>query len=201
MTLTALLCRCTQLRAALAGDSADRLPRWCRRHLAHCDRCRNILAAERDLTRRLRESAPHLRRAAPNHLVPRTLARLAPPPRHEPARINPVSAWLKPAWALTALGLLGLAGWLLRSPAPPASPKASAGLTAPALIPPGPPAPALPALSAALETDPLDTLAARFEDPLQTELNHVLADLRKVGHSLAATFLPERLSLTATPEP
>jgi hypothetical protein len=69
------------------------------------------------------------------------------------------------------------------------------------LTPPGPPAPALPALSAALETDPFDTLAARFEDPLQTELNHVLADLRKVGHSLAATFLPERLSLTSAPAP
>lgn len=196
MTLTALLCRCTQLRAALAGDATDPLPRWCQRHLARCDRCRNILAAERDLARRLRESAPRLRRAAPAHLVPRTLARLAPAPRHAPARTNPVSAWFKPAWALTALGLLGLAGWLLRAPAPPPPPKATAGLTAPV-----PPAPGLPTLSAALETDPLNALATRFNDPLQDELNRVLADLRKVGDSLAATFLPERLSLTATPEP
>lgn len=191
MNLTALLCRCTQLRAALAGDSTDRLPRWCRRHLARCDRCRNILAAEHDLARRLRESAPRLRRAAPADMVPRTLGRLAPAPRHASARTNPVSAWLKPAWALTALGLLGLAGWLLRTPAPPPPPKATAGLTAPAL----------PALSAALDTDPLNALATRFNDPLQDELNHVLADLRKVGHSLAAAFLPERLSLTSPPAP
>lgn len=194
--MTAILCRCAQLRAALAGDAVDCLPRWCRRHLARCDRCRNLLAAERDLARRLRETAPRLRHAAPATLVPHTLARLAQPARHGPARTHSLPARIKPAWALIAVGLLGVAGWLLRSPTPPYSPNAPADLATPART-----TPALPTLSAALETDPLNALATRFPDPLQDELSRVLADLRKVGDSLAATFLPERLTLTATPEP
>lgn len=196
MILVAPLCRLTQLRAALTADPEARLPRWCQSHLARCARCRELLSAERDLARRLRETAPAARRPAPAHLVARTLARITPAARQQPARPDAAPAWFKPVGALTALCLLLLAGWFLHPPAfSPASTRSAARAE------PGRLGPALPMLSAALETDPLHTLAARFEDPLQVELNFVLADLRKVSHSLAATFLPERLSLTSPPEP
>lgn len=186
MKTPALFCRAVQLRLALTGDPGARLPGWCRRHLTRCASCREALAAERALVRRLRKTAPAARRSAPAGLVPHTLARLGSAPHLEPVHAAPSTPGFKPAWALAAAGLLVLAGWFLRpGPAQPAGRMAAA-----------PPAPALPVLSATLETDPLTTLAARFNDPLQDEWNRVLGDLRTAGNSLAAAFLPERLPLT-----
>ncbi len=191
MKTPALFCRGVQLRLALTGDPGARLPGWCRRHLAHCASCRETLAAECDLVRRLRDTAPAARRSAPAGLVPRTLARLGSTPHPEPVHTAPAVPGFKPAWALAAIGLLILAGWFLRpGPTQPAGREATAR-----------PAPALPVLSATLETDPLTTLVARFNDPLQDEWNRVLGDLRTAGNSLAAAFLPERLPLTTGPGP
>lgn len=186
-----LLCRGTRLRAALADDAGTRLPGWCRRHLARCAVCRDALAAERALARRLRTETPATRLPVPDTLVPRTLARLGPVPHPEPVHAAPAAPGFKPAWALAAVGLLALAGWFLRpGPAQPSGREVAAL-----------PTPALPALSATLEADPLTTLTARFNDPLQDEWNRVLGDLRLAGNSLAAAFLPERLPLTTGPGP
>ncbi len=188
MKLPAILCVLAQWRATLAEDCDPAPSRWYQRHLTRCPRCQHARAELTRLERRLRATAPATRRTPSPQWFPRLEARLRaerlPPSRPAPTALK----WLKPAAAWGVVGLVGTAAWLLLRPTPPPVTENHQVVIS---------APALPVLSSALEADPLTALAARLSDPLQTELDRMLTELRKVGHSFAASFLPE--SLPATP--
>lgn len=186
-----ILCVVAQWCVALAADRDPARSRWYLRHLARCPHCQEVRMATAQLERHLRAAAPATRRAPSPQWLPRLKARLRAEPLSSSRPAGFPFQWLKPAWVLGGVGLLGLAAWLLR-PTPSPAPERQPVLLS---------TPALPALSAALERDPLTALATRLSDPLQAELDRMLTDLRKVSHSLAASFLPEGLPAALPPEP
>jgi hypothetical protein len=179
-----LLCRCVQLRVALARHARATPPRWCRRHLAACPRCQLELAAEAALDDRLRRGPVPQAPPAPAGLDARILAALDRAARP----VAPVwSRGWKPALAVAALVLLMAGGlvWSNRS-------RPAAQLTASAPAPPRPGL-AVPTNLVVPDAEQLLALTTRLNDPLQQELDRVLNDLRTAGQSLAASFLPDAL--------
>ncbi len=180
-----LLCRCVQLRAALARQARGTPPRWCRRHLAACPRCQLELAAETALEDRLRRGpAPQLP-PAPVGLNARILAALDRASR-PPAPVRAGGGW-KPALAAAALVVLAAGGLIWSNRSRPAPQHAAST--------PAPPRPVLtvPTNLVVPDAEQLLALTARLNDPLQQELDRVLNDLRTAGQSLAATFLPDTI--------
>jgi anti-sigma factor RsiW len=170
-----------QLRAAPARAAAVSLPGWCRRHLTACPHCRSALAAETALDRQLRASLTLTRHPPPAGMNARILAACRET-RLRPGGGHRLAGWLKPALAVAGLGLLAAGVWWGQRPGPrPASPPVAA-----------PPSRLLVAEALnVLDLEPLRRAAERMNDPLQRELERVLADFRAATQSLAAAFLPE----------
>ncbi len=178
-----MICRLVQFALGWRPESATTPPRWCRRHLDRCEFCRAAVASEHALHQQLCAAGAGPQPAAPPGLAETVLAALrsganpasAPPP-------PPEWAWFKPAVAAVALlGILTGAWWQFRPQGKPAGP-----YTNPVELVRS----ALPADWLLSNPEVWLERSARWQDPLQRELDRLLADTRAAARSLADTLAP-----------
>jgi hypothetical protein len=175
-----MICRLIRWFSALSSHPTAPPPTWVEHHLQRCASCR----AERDdlarLETQLRATAGAVRLEPPPFLAARAAHAVAVVAN---APLSQGRGLARPAWLLAgglALGL-GIVGGRLWLGSPVPAPEAVAGVWEPARV-----------SEALAVTDPASLLAAsqRLDDPLQRELDLILADARTAARSLAGAFLP-----------
>lgn len=175
-----MICRLVRWFAALGSNPTAPPPAWVAHHLARCVSCR----AERDelarLETHLRATISAVRREPPPFLAARAahaVAAVANPPVSQGRNLARPAGLLAGGLAL-GLGIVGGRLWW-ESTVP--TPEASVVAWEPTRV-----------REALAVTDPGSLLAAsqRLDDPLQRELDLLLADARTAARSLAGAFLP-----------
>jgi len=165
-------------------DANHALPNSVQRHFQTCPACRKFLDSERELTQRLVAGAESHQKAPSPFLHARIMASLDRDPQAAPA----ARQFLPPVWAtalvIAALGLFGI--FLMRDapqPAGPSSHSVASSLPSENHVP-------------MVTGQNLLNWTTKLDQPLESEMQSVVADAKAAIQLLAQNFLPEN-----TPEP
>ena len=177
-----MICQLFRTVAAFRGEPAAPWPTWMRRHASACAACRDEAEALTRLERSLRrtaaagrrEPAPNLALRVSRAAIHARVAAASPPGRAPVLGLR----WLLAGGVAVLLAALGGRLWFL--PSAPAAPPSLVLLDGTRVR------------EALAATDPGNLLAAsqRLDDPLQRELDLLVADARQAARSLAVAFLP-----------
>jgi len=182
-----MMCRLYQMWINRALDDGRKLSARLEQHLVRCERCQDHYERQMAVVRTLSAKAPQ-RTAEPSaFLRARILNEIksTPPPETAPR-------FMRWAWAGGVAAAIALAGifFQLRTPPPanqiahhtPAPPPSQASASA-----------LLAATSRFTDGSQLLQVATNIDQPLQKEMNLVLADARTVLRSLQTEFVPATL--------
>ena len=172
-----------QYRISFGLDSHSRWPRGVSRHLAECPGCRSFAEAQRALARQLARNAPVAETSAGAWRASRIIAAV----QRDCAQPPPKNRGLNPGWAIATLAVLvALATWYRASV--PSRRHLASPLAGPASV-----------LSGTLGTNlslaspqRLLALSGKADEPLETELQNMIADATAAARTLARDFLPDR---------
>jgi len=161
------------------GNDANRpLPDSVQRHLKTCPACRQFLDSERELTQRLIAGTESHRKSPSPFLHARIMASLDRNPQAAPV----TRPFLPPVWAtalvIAALGFLSI--YLMRDARQPAGPSSHTANSPP-------PENQVPILTG----QNLLNWTTKLDQPLESEMQSVVADAKAAIQLLAQNFLPE----------
>lgn len=175
-----MICHLVRLVVELRYDSGTNPPAWLRRHLESCSACRGDLAALAAMEHTLRGTAGSARREPGPFLAARVTQAVQCAGTPPPARQGRFPRFALVLAGTFALGLAIVGGRLAWRPSPAVSAPTPWTLEGTRMR------------EALAVTDPASLLAAsqRLDDPLQRELDLIVADARSAAQSLAVAFLP-----------
>jgi hypothetical protein len=179
------LCWLHRMALSWSTDSRAHAPRWARRHLGSCPRCRSLYHQDEQLITALRVGSRTARSEVefPPFLHNRILANLQAEPT-KATSVIPSLDWVR-AVLIPALGVFLLAAYWMWRPQ---------GEQDKALTQDSPP-PILSELQNLLkDPNPRQALAwtEKLDQPLESEIHLVVSDAKAALQSLTANFLPER---------
>ena len=172
-------CRLQLLGAFISGRSGET-------HRRRCSLCRDELAVDTELEKRLRSENPASKSIDVSDAVMRRIRLDDEPLKHPLKEGSPVRFPLFPALA-GAAALIAAAAFF-GEPTKPEIPKGVAGAQAVQASPlPQPLLPEVPAIT----PEQIGKLTAKLNEPLQKELQFVISDTREAIQFVASNFLPE----------
>lgn len=178
-----MFCFRKRLEISSIIDSGERLPDDLEAHLERCASCRRYYEQQREVAEMLQPPADE-EIGFPgglNESIMRAIRQESPPQRARPGRIRNLSPWLAPV-ALASIALVAALILPLRNPTPdrPLIAAGDSGSPDPAMAPSGP-----------APSDYIRSWSTAIDQPLDHELESVVADARTAVHFLAINFLPE----------